>query len=382
MFPTMSKAADPPTLLPVIDALRGLAALAVVLHHVRVNLWVGWRQIWNHPDSHSVADKALSMLAAPTPLMGAGVMLFFVISGFCIHLPYAGARDLHWGTYLLRRTLRILPPYWAAIGLTWVAEAVVAHGAQQPVSSLMTTVRSVLMIQNYGPSAGQMVGNPSLWSLPVEMELYLVYPVLLLMFRRLGLWAAGSVVVTVGLLATLAHLTGHGAWCPKFSGYWLIWSGGALLAHTWSSGVLPRFPLLPSVVVILALLASAIWGHLHGWAVGVKDGLWGGAFLFSIMILLDKGWALPGQKFLVAVGKRSYSLYLIHFPLFVVLGTGWERLYAGKPVSFLVPLAASVVALAGAWIFYRWVEYPSHLLAVRLGRRQPPGSVLPDRPVS
>ena len=70
---------------------------------------------------------------------------------------------------------------------------------------------------------------------------------------------------------------------------------------------------------------------------------------------------------LVFTGTVSYSLYLIHFPLFKLAGSVWFQLYGSKPESFLVPTLATVLVVPLAWVFYRLIELPSHELGRHWG---------------
>ena len=72
--------------VPMIDALRGLSCLGILLYHVRVDLWIGWWRIRSYPDEYSAFAKATAWLSVPTPFLGYAILLFFLISGFCIHL--------------------------------------------------------------------------------------------------------------------------------------------------------------------------------------------------------------------------------------------------------------------------------------------------------
>ena len=73
--------------VPMIDALRGLSCLGILLYHVRVDLWIGWWRITSYPEEYSSFAKTVAWLSAPTPFLGYAILLFFLISGFCIHYP-------------------------------------------------------------------------------------------------------------------------------------------------------------------------------------------------------------------------------------------------------------------------------------------------------
>ena len=102
--------------IPVIDFLRGLSCLGILLYHVRVDLWIGWWRITSYPYEYSSFAKAMAWFSIPTPFLGYAIILFFLISGFCIHYPntYKHANPC-WKTYLIRRFLRIYPAYFVAL---------------------------------------------------------------------------------------------------------------------------------------------------------------------------------------------------------------------------------------------------------------------------
>lgn len=366
--PAIANQAERSASLEMIDCLRGLAALGVALFHVRVTLWVGWREIAAHPDRYTAWDRGLAWLSAPLPFMGSLVMLFFVISGFCIHWPMATGRALDWREYVCRRFFRIYPPYLAVVALSWLTCVALSHSDPPRVG-----IASALMVQNYlggatgGEGAGQLSTNWSLWSLPVEMELYLAYPLLLLGMRRFG---ANGVFMATALVSTAAAgllLSGAGWLQINSARYLVVWFAGAWLAEKWKRGEL-RSP--------KRWMAVAAFGSL-GWAcyleTSERGGAWSalgfGGFYFWLM------WALlfqPPRRVFFAppiaaalrwLGARSYSLYLLHFPLFYVMGAWWVEQFGDKPHSFAVPVLAVLVILPAVALFFRGIEKPSHALA-------------------
>jgi peptidoglycan/LPS O-acetylase OafA/YrhL len=62
------------------------------------------------------------------------------------------------------------------------------------------------------------------------------------------------------------------------------------------------------------------------------------------------------------LGQISYSLYLVHYPIFLVLGAWWVGAFGRKPVSVFVPLIASLIPIAAAYVLWRLVEQPSQSL--------------------
>ncbi len=360
--------------IAVVDYLRGIAALGVALFHVRVPLWVGWREIAAHPERYSELDRAVAWLSTPTPFMGSFVMLFFVISGFCVHLPQAGkATPLELRRYLWRRFFRIYPPYVAAVLLSAAVLLVPGVRTEASATDWRHVLASMGMVQNYVMGGGgegvQLATNPALWSLPVEMELYLVYPLLLIGTRRLG-WAAMLAVVTgVSLAATAAGAAGAGWVTGNFAMYWIIWSTGAWLAEQWARGDLRAPPWWCGVAAAIAFAvglratfglfpaewASLCYGVFYAW------GIW-------LLLSRQARWnrlPLALAAGLSWLGRVSYSFYLIHFPVFILLGAGWMLRFETKPANFLVALLAVIFSGVFVAAFYRVVERPSHGLARR-----------------
>ncbi len=350
-----------------IDGLRGLAALGVALFHVRVTLWVGWRELQANPERYSAFDRALAWLAAPMPFLGSMVMLFFVISGFCVHVAQAGRDEpLGLGRYFRRRVGRIYPPYLVVALVCGVAAVAGAGSLGLPATDWALVGRTLAMVQNYSAegSGGQLPTNPALWSLPVEMELYLAYPLLLWAARRFGWGAASAGVLVLTLAATWLRAGGIGWLTGNFAFYWAVWSAGAWLAERWRGGTLRPPPAWCGGLAIV-FLAAALRATHTGRGAGWEHLGYGAFYAWAVWLLLARPewWArLPAgvARALGGLGRISYSLYLVHFPLFVALGAAWLAIAGAKPASLLVPLAATALAVPVAAWFYRWVEAPSH----------------------
>ena len=364
----------PSSHVAAVDILRGLSALAIVVFHVRVELWVGWREIWNHPDNYSFLDRVCAYLSLPAPFLGHAVMMFFIISGFCIHYPYVcGKRPLRLGTYGLRRLLRIYPPYLVVVFVSLLLEKLLFRYFERTGSDLSKFGESLLMIQNYGSSPGQISSNPSLWSLPVEMELYLVFPLFYWLASRLGMRSILTIVALVSLLGLGLYLTGAEWMMANFIKYWIIWCSGTLLAEWVASGRVPNWSLRSTVTTLLFLFVAA-GALLAGVSTAVQHFLWACFYFMAFWFLLSL--PIPSANYtslpfrlLSGLGTISYSLYLVHYPFFRLSGTLWLSHFEDKPANFLIPLAFSVAAVGVAVLFYGIVERPSHSISRALSRR-------------
>jgi peptidoglycan/LPS O-acetylase OafA/YrhL len=366
-----------------IDFLRGVSCLGIVLYHVRVDLWVGWFAIANSPNSYSLGDRLATLLTIPLPFLRPFVMLFFIISGFCIHYPYANrGRSLELKSYALRRFFRIYPPYLIAVLLTaWVQWVRPEYFSKSFSSGGDTSkfVETIFMVQNYGPDAGQMAGNPSLWSLPIEAELYIVYPIVYWLLIRCGIRTTLSWVgfVSLGTLGFLLITNWNNpekflGYVGNFALYWIIWVSGALLAEWVKQEQLPKWQPWFWVVMAVTFAISMVTTLLKTY-IGLQELVWSSFFFMIVLWGLTQSSQLTflrhrlGRAF-VSLGLISYSLYLIHYPFFKLCGAFWVGRFGAKPSNFLIPLAFTLLAIALAKVFYHLVEAPNHRLARKLAK--------------
>jgi peptidoglycan/LPS O-acetylase OafA/YrhL len=365
--------------LVAIDFLRGVSALGVVLFHSRVDLWVGFREIRASPGGYSPIDRVLSWLSLPVSQFGYLVMLFFVISGFCIHLPYAGERTaLKLRTYVQRRFFRIYPPYAVVVLLGLLVEMAFRAAGQPREGESGITLASLMMVQNYLFHGGQVPSNPSLWSIPVEVELYVAYP-LLMRFLRSRNWGMGVGWLITAVFSTFAlgiYLAGWNWPDTNFLKFWVIWWSGAWLAERWCGGTVPawnRYTWIYSVVAIMSLIAGMTWNWDHGF----MHIVWGAVSFLVLWWVL--GWketpsrtdSVPSRMVaaVAKIGVFSYSLYLVHFPLLQLMGLGWFQFNGAKPASFMIPVVGSLLCIPVAWFLYRLIEKPSHEWGRKISRR-------------
>jgi peptidoglycan/LPS O-acetylase OafA/YrhL len=317
-------------------------------------------------------------------------MLFFLVSGFCIHYPYAAlGRSLNLKSYSIRRFLRIYPPYLAVVVLGVLIEWFRYHYFGLGRSSISKVITTIFMLQNFeGSSDEQMFANPSLWSLPIEVQLYIVYPLFYLLLLRIGIkWSMFSVgVVSIGALVLLlvanTDLYSHSRTYQvgNFSIYWIIWCAGALLAEWAKREQLPKWRSWLWLVMAFVLIIAMMIYFLKLF-IGIQNLVWAG-FYFMVML-----WGLTQtnplrflnmrlKKLFLWLGLISYSLYLVHYPFFRFCGAIWVGMFGTKPGNFLIPLVFSVLSIPVAYAFYSYIEAPSHRLARKIGGRGTPPRVM------
>ncbi len=354
--------------IPVIDFIRGLSCLGVLLYHVRVDLWIGWWRITSYPQEYSSFSKAMAWLSIPTPFMGYAVVLFFLISGFCIHYPNTvGNVRPCWKTYLIRRFWRIYPAYFAALVLTVGISYLCSTLWGDKNWDVSKISRVATLTQNYPPGNGQLLSNPSLWTIPLEIEFYLLYPFAFLFFSSLRSTLLWLVAFGISGLSIILSYQGY-QWLTFTALFlWPSWLLGGWIAELYRDQKLERIKLKYLLPFLGLTLATALISRYQNWETWTQYFAWtafySGFFIFCLSHtrLLHRVIGIRLTKAVSWIGKISFSLYLIHFPLFKLFGYLHREIFNEKPTNFLTSLFYLFPVIIVAGLFFRWVEKPIHL---------------------
>jgi peptidoglycan/LPS O-acetylase OafA/YrhL len=359
-----------------LDAMRGGAALAVVTYHAlgvaQRTATSGW-EAWLPQITAYVVHFAF-----------AGIYLFFVISGFCIHLFWAKARaagihepTINFFTFWKRRVRRLYPPYFAALALYLFY---LAYKAPVHVTGfyLWDVLLHLFMLHNLDLRTTYTI-NGAFWTLAIEEQLYLAYFLLLFLrihygwTRTLLLSFSARVVWLILGRALSAWLGIHIPVTEAAATNWFIWALGALSVEAALGLIkLPRWCYKLSAAGIalgcamalaqlLPLVDQQTWIHDTGWL--IMHPAWGVGFfiLVNYAVAAEQRWrqkSLPVPRLipaLASVGLISYSLYLTHsFVLMHWYWFGFTRLHI-LTISLLIMVPLSV---AFAWVFFRVFERP------------------------
>lgn len=278
------------------------------------------------------------------------VVVFIVLSGFSLALSPArhGWRLDGVSGFARRRALRILPPYYAALAFSLAVAWLVVPPPGQGVPDAKSVVVNGLLVQNL---VGAPTPDQSFWSIAVEAQLYVVFPLLLVMVRR---WSAVVMVATVTLVvATVGILGPH---VPRLDVFVIqsppdlaaLFAVGVLSAGIVGASAARRsWPwaglALAAAAPVLAIIAwrGSVWTLDHLFWVDLALG----PAVACLLVGLATGHPARLVRLLDArpfrdLGASSYSLYLTHGPIVVVV---YEKLVAGR-VPQGVP--AFVVSLA------------------------------------
>jgi peptidoglycan/LPS O-acetylase OafA/YrhL len=318
------------TRLLSLDALRGLAALAVVLFHYMGH----FQEKYGH-----VSPPLFSF-----ELGRYGVELFFMISGFVIFLTLDRVRST--ADFAFARFSRLFPTYWAAVLLTWTIVSL--FGLPGREVSAFAAVANMTMIQ-------AVLGFPHVdgvyWTLQAELGFYLL--------AGLIFWSGQRQrgVIILALLVVADCFVAYFDLRKTVAGLWRVYSlfpldnlylflFGAAIYELTHARISYR---TATVIGVIAIIATAIVPrpmHLP--------------IVLSLAALLWAACAgdfrfLRG-KWLYAVGTISYPLYLLHDNIGYVMLIHLERI--GVPVYLAIGLAI-IAALSLAAFVSHFVEYPA-----------------------
>ena len=343
-----------PSRFTFVDALRGVAALWVALFHFYGGVAEGsTATVFSRPVDYFFAHG------------NAGIEIFFVISGFVIAYSVRDRRVTpgYFGRFMLRRSLRLEPPYWVAIALAVASLAFSNHVRHDRVAALPSwqqLLAHVFYLQGI-LHLGQIVDV--FWTLCIEIQFYLSLLLLIALAQRMGdgRWARLAVLApfTVWSLGIHAHLLHDpGPWMFKF---WYLFQLG-VLGFWAASGVVKRHDFCVYLAVLIALTA---WHPSFTGSVGLATGL-------AIYLAATRGQLHRlDWRPLQFLGKRSYSLYLIHPVVGVPFTYYFAQKFFGRPLTSLQAAecmtAAVVISVVGAAVMFLLVEAPSIRLSKKWG---------------
>jgi len=342
--------------LPVIDALKGIASQLIVLHHLA---FYG-----------PMSDVVSPFLGGAVGWMSANgriaVQVFLVLGGYMAARALAPQGRAKFGSPLsvmFRRYQRLSIPYAVAIGVAIIAAAIARHWADfesiPAKPSLHQLFANLLMLQNI---VGQDSLSAGLWYIAIDLQLYCGLTALLwLASHRPERWLA-PMLVAIGMTASLIYFNREAAF--DIWGIYFFGSYG-LGALTWWATTSKR-PVTMAMLIAMIVALSLILDFRSRIALGLAVAAL--LFLSSLFKSAQPGEARVSgvEQFVAWLGRISYSVFLVHYPVCLVINAGVSHFFANNPVANGLGLVLAVVAstLAGA-SFYRHVERRFSVRATR-----------------
>lgn len=326
-----------------IDGLRAVAVLVVLIFHTGIS-----------------------------PLRGGfiGVDIFFVISGYLITRLIKD--EFARGTFSIarfyeRRARRIFPALAVMSAIVLLACPFLLFPAEMDISvktalAAVSSFSNLYLLTSAGYFAADAATQPFIhtWSLGVEEQFYLLFPLVLWLFRRFSLSIVFAIIVALGLasfgggILLTAHNRDFAYYFPLTRGWELL--AGAVLVYM----QLPRVPRLVREAIALASLAL-IMVSAYKFHAGMNfPGYYAAVPCVAAAALIAAGgqgktatgWLLASAPF-VWVGRISYSLYLWHWPVFVAY-----FLVSGRTPSAIDAFILILISVFLAYLSWRFVEQP------------------------
>ncbi len=331
--------------LELIQALRGLAALLVVMFHTTE---------LNHKNFHQ--DFLFNIFAFGS----SGVDFFFVLSGFIIYFIHrfdVGQKN-KLKPFLLKRLMRVYPMYWlVTLALLPIYFLIPSLGAgyERNVSEIIKSL--LLYPQEHFPIL--IVG----WSLRYELIFYLIFSILIFCKRNfakpiIGIWLL--ITVTIWFLDTSNFDLKKYFWITFiFNSHNIEFAFGCLSAYFVCINIIKPKAFLLITGILLFILFGIIYDYnlMH-----VSNIIAYGIPSMLILIgagSLDVSQAVKVPKFFLYLGDASYSIYLIHYPCLSALFKFALTVDLAKIIGqFLAIVLMIVITLGIGFISYFYIEKP------------------------
>jgi len=308
-----------------VDALRGLASLAVC---------------WFHLTNGNVDFLPESTLKLSGAYGWLGVEVFFVISGFII--PYAlwqsGYQLSHYFRFLYKRIVRLDPPYIVSlavvISLAYLSYISPGFRGEKPDYSYMQILLHLGYLNMFFDYPWI---NIIYWTLAIEFQYYLLIGLIFPLLIARKTWVRWGTYILLGMLSLLI---------PKgtFVFNWIFLFLAGVNVFQYKCGFINR----PTFLVSLCLLSCGLW-YTHGVLI----------LFVGVFTALAVAFIAVRNSFMSFLGKISYSLYLIHAPIggrVVNLSMRYIDSYVGKLFTLAIALSMSIMS---AYLLYRIIEKPA-----------------------
>ncbi|MGF7081549.1 acyltransferase family protein [Mucilaginibacter sp. UYCu711] len=353
--PSHNKAIEIKKHIGKIDILRGIAILCVFFYHSELYLFPGYDTA-----GHATTKNAI-LNFIPSAYGWTGVQLFLIISGFLIHLGFMSRNEsLNVIDFYSKRFWRIYPPYLVSV----IIFCVTGLGLKYYLFShrgFVDLLSHLFFVHDFSNNY-EFTINPSFWSLALEMQLYLIYPIFLIFRKKLGINRTMLLLLFL-LMAVFAPITYYYFHDAKFVSpwfmfyYWFTWCTGALLAERHREGkrLFGRFNLLIAFASFIATMAARYFNLGFGLLTCVLA--WTAFFEWLLYAVINLETRL--NKVLAMIGMVSYSIYLIHQPILIEVLPWFNHLGPGAYWAIIKPIPIFILIYIISCFTYKYIELPA-----------------------
>ena len=334
-----------------IQFLRGFAALAVVVHHTGGYVKRYFEPTLLFEDKFSIGF--------------AGVDLFFVISGFIIHFTSKNYLNnpSKLKEYLKKRFIRVYPIYWIITTILFISSWLIVEILDKNIFSIGYPNTLIAYIQTYLLLPLHFAINPVTWTLSYELFFYLCFAILIISKR---LWIIPALILAVSFYNIFINIPEIVE--VKLNYFNFIFSG---YNFEFMFGFL-TYPLyekikLSNIISVILLIISISIIALFGYDIGDYDsykrvltfGLPSGLILLSLLNLENNN-AISFPKITLTLGDASYALYLIHFPMMLLMNKIPQILgYNFSAIQEVWYSYFIIISMVISSIYvHKWIEMP------------------------
>jgi peptidoglycan/LPS O-acetylase OafA/YrhL len=364
--------------LGFLDGLRAIAALYVVIHHALLTT-IKWPDYFN-----SIPSLNLRQLANCFMFGHYSVDVFIVLSGFCLMLPVIRCKKtpyIETWTFFKKRIRRIVPTYYLALVLTltliWLFIGQKTGNLWDmtlPIDLRYLPIHLLLLQDILYETSAKI--NYSFWSISVECRIYLFFPILIFLWRRIGAVTTTflSVIFSYLLLYFIQRTplnTSPWGVSPHYLGLFAMGMLGAGICFSDNTRLLKFYRKVPTREislgsVVIVTLFSLFWLKYPQYTKYFSlISLFTGILVVSLLITLTQNkhfWLtkILSWKPIVFIGTFAYSIYLLHAPLLQLL---WQ--YGIHPMNlepmtdFLILVIIGIpIILVISYLFFLICERP------------------------
>ena len=367
-----------------IDMLRAIAIIAVFLFHA-INCLFHSYAVKTYTAAHTLdlaGTKNYILNFNPIAFGWSGVQLFLLISGFLIHLGYLRNKEaFSVSTFYSKRFWRIYPPYFIVLLFFCIFKRGLVYYFFTK-EGLVDFFSHAFLVHNFSDTTILTIDGP-FWSLALEMQLYLIYPLLLYLRNKTGMnktfmWivALSLVLQVVGIITNNFGTVNSYDW--SVFKMWFVWAAGALLAERYynKQTLFNNRGLVYSLLFFVVLTVSKYYSFANYFQYYFATAMW--LAFFEWFILSEKikvtNWL---ARCFVTIGLCSYSIYLIHLPflreLMGVFNLTHYSVHSGmvKYLNILPkPLFAFLIVFLISYSMYVFIEQKSIAFGKRLRERK------------
>lgn len=347
-----------------MDMLRGIAIIAVVIHH-----WLLFM-----PYENSKFATLLHTIA------GTFVHLFFVLSGCGLTISYFQKKAFSWRQWVRRRFVILIVPYWIIITLTFILVNLFHFAMPTFITesySWTAFLAYLTFYRNFYSPAWQL--NPTFWFMPVIFGLYVIFPLLVKILQKYG----SIVLLTISALITYPSIylffklsISHQSSLPLF--HLVEFSLGMSLGYLqlFHPECFNRLTVFKSFCLGI-LFYTIAWAMATFWEYGPSyDDLFTATGIYLVVLYASR-WMTKyspriSVKVLTQFSQASYLIYLIHGPLILYLAKPIFPGVARFPINSLVMIILSPIFCLIVFLLAKLLSLPMNSLTSRLFEKANP----------